>query len=53
MKQPKPKRASRGKPPLSDVEKTVYLTVRVTPSQRDKFKALGGSEWLRVQIEKG
>ncbi len=48
----KPKR-SRGKPPLSDVEQTVHVTVRMTPTQREKFKALGGSEWLRAQIDKG
>lgn len=52
MKQPKPKR-NRGHPPLSDVEKTVHVTVRMTPTQRDKFKAMGGAEWLRGQIEKG
>ena len=52
MKQPKPKR-SRGRPPLSDSEKTVHVMVRMTPAQREKFKALGGSEWLRKQIEAG
>lgn len=50
MKQAKPKR-SRGKPPLSDVESTVLISVRMTPTQRDKFKALGGSEWIRQQID--
>ena len=51
MKQAKPKR-SRGKPPLSDAEKTVHVTIRMTPTQRERFKALGGSEWLRSKIDK-
>lgn len=51
MTQNKPKR-SRGKPPLSDTEKTVHVTHKMTESQREKLKALGGSEWLRAQIDK-
>lgn len=49
MKQPK--RPKPGKPRLSDVEQTVLVSVRMTPTQRQKFKALGGSEWVRAQID--
>ena len=30
----------------------VLIAARVTPEQRDKFRALGGSEWLRKLIDK-
>lgn len=48
----KQKRQGPGKPPLSDVEKTVRVNVTMTEAQREKFHALGGSEWLREMVEK-
>ncbi len=51
MSESKQKR-SRGKPPLSASDRTVRVNVTMTESQRDKFHALGGSEWLREMVEK-
>ena len=41
-----------GHPSLSESEDTILISIRMTPSQREKFKALGGSKWLRAQIDK-
>lgn len=51
MTQQKPKRATAGKPPLSDTEKTVKVLIPMTVSQREKLRKLGGSEWIRQQID--
>lgn len=48
---PKSRRDGPGKPPLSDDEKTVMVTVKMPESMRDKLMRLGGSEWLRKKIE--
>lgn len=50
MTQQKPKR-SRGKPPLSDAEKTVLITLKAPESLRDKLNKIGGSDWMRDAIE--
>lgn len=43
-----------GRPPGSTrTDRTAVIPVqRVTPAQREKFDKLGGSEWLRAQIDK-
>ncbi len=51
MKQSKQKRATAGKPPLSDAQKSVKVLITVTPAQREKLKSLGGSGWVRAQID--
>ena len=43
MTQQKPKRATAGKPPLSDTEKTVKVLIPMTVSQREKLRKLEGS----------
>jgi hypothetical protein len=52
MTDKKQKRQGPGKPPLSDVEKTVFITFRAPASLREKFNAVGGSDWARDAIEK-
>lgn len=37
--------------PLAADAPTVGVTLRVTPAQRDKLRALGGAAWLRQQID--
>lgn len=37
---------------LSDTERTVMVCTRVKESQAAKLKKLGGSQWLREQIDK-
>ena len=42
----------RGKPPLSDTEPTIHVTVKMTPSQREMLRILGGSGWIRSLVER-
>jgi hypothetical protein len=55
-----PNDRGQGRKPLSSAEKTVSMTIRVTPSQRVKVEALGvevyskeqqGAQWLRDRID--
>ena len=47
-----PKRAA-GRPSLTeDPADTVRLNVFLTKDQREKFRRLGGSAWLRERIER-
>jgi len=45
------KRPNAGRPRLSQDEKTVAVPIRLTESQRDKLKALGGPAWIRQTID--
>lgn len=42
------KRKGAGRPPTG----TEYAKIRLTPEQREKLKRLGGSAWIREQIQK-
>lgn len=44
------KKNRRGRPALPPGEKTVVVSVRLTPTRRDKLRALG-SEWLGQEID--
>ena len=41
----------QGRKPLSESERTVTWCAKVTESQRDKTKRLGGGAWLRRKID--
>lgn len=41
----------QGRKPLSDQEKTVLVSIRMTDKQKSKLKSLGGSAWIRKQID--
>ena len=41
----------QGRKPLSDSERTVTWCAKVTESQREKAKRLGGGSWLRRKID--
>ena len=41
----------QGRKPLSVTEPSKKIQVRVTPTQLEKFKKLGGAEWLRKKID--
>lgn len=51
----KPKRGGArkgaGRPPIVKGEVTVPVPIRMTVRQRDKLKRLGGSPWVRRQID--
>jgi len=42
----------QGRPPLSEDEPTVTVSLRMTQSLRDKLTKLGGAPWIRGKIEK-
>ena len=46
------KRDGAGRKPSADPH-TARVTVRLTPQQQAKLKALGGAVWLREQIHLG
>jgi hypothetical protein len=41
----------QGRKPLKDGEPTVVVSVRMTAAQRDILHLLGGSEWVRGEID--
>lgn len=41
----------QGRKPLTEGEKTVLVSMRLSISQRVKFKALGGGKWARAKID--
>lgn len=43
-------RKGAGRKPLA--ETVVKITVKLSPEQREKFHALGGSDWLRNALER-
>ena len=51
----KPKRGgpsrNQDRKPLSESERTVTWCAKITESQRDKAKRLGGGVWLRRKID--
>lgn len=51
MTNPKPP-AKRGRPAKSDQVRTERVHARLTPAEKAKFLALGGSAWLSAQLEK-
>ena len=40
----------QGRKPLDPDGATVSVTIRMTAAQREKLAALGGAEWVRIQI---
>ncbi len=44
-------RAGAGRPAVAEDSPTVLLSIRVSAAQREAFKRLGGSAWLRRQID--
>lgn len=50
--QPERKRApGAGRKRLVDGVELVHINAKVTPTQHAKYKTMGGSEWLRQQID--
>lgn len=47
-----PRRKSRGRPLTSDAGRVCRLCVCLPPELVDKFRALGGSTWLRKIVQK-
>ena len=43
---------NQGRKPLDQGQPTVRINLSLTAEQRDKLLRLGGSGWLRRQIEK-
>jgi hypothetical protein len=43
----------QGRKPLAQNQRTVMVAIKMTEGQRDRLKALGGSKWVRFQIDKG
>lgn len=41
----------QGRKPISDTDRTVTVSLRLTTSQRAKLAALGGAAWVRESIE--
>jgi hypothetical protein len=41
----------KGRPTLNPGEKTLIFTVRLPATQKAKLLQLGGSKWIRQQIE--
>ena len=44
--------AGPGRPKVAPGEPTVTIQAKASASQREKFLALGGAEWLRRQIDR-
>ena len=42
----------QGRPPVRAGEETVTVSLRMTPTQREKLERLGGAKWVREQIER-
>lgn len=45
-------RPGSGRKPIAEGSVTVPVTIKLTPSQRDKLKRLGGAPWVRERIDK-
>ena len=52
MKVKKTSYAKAGRPRIEEGTDTVPVTLRMTPSQREKLAKLGGPPWVRERIEK-
>ena len=42
----------QGRPPVKQGEETVTVSLRMTPSQREKLARLGGAGWVRDRIDR-
>ena len=42
----------QGRPPVKAGEETVTVSLRMTPSQREKLARLGGAGWVRDRIDR-
>lgn len=40
----------QGRPPVQAGEGTITISLRMTPSQREKLERLGGAKWVRDRI---
>lgn len=47
-----PNDRGQGRKPLPEDQRTVPGSVRLTPAQWEKFRALGGNEWLRDKVDR-
>lgn len=47
----KTEQKKRGRPPVSTSESTERVSIRLTPTQCDKFARLGGARWLRAHLD--
>ena len=45
------KRAGAGRKSIKSGEKSLYYSLRLSESQRDRLDALGGAVWIRQQID--
>jgi hypothetical protein len=52
MDTPKKKRApGAGRKPIKPEDRHINTSIRLTPTQREKFDALGGIKWLREFLD--
>ena len=42
----------QGRPPVKAGEETVTVSLRMTPSQRERLERLGGAKWVRERIDR-
>jgi hypothetical protein len=47
-----PNDRGQGRKPLPEDQRAVVGSVRLTPAEWEKFKALGGVDWLRGAIKR-
>ena len=47
-----PNDRGQGRKPIKAGEETVTVSLRMTPTQRDKLARLGGAAWMRERIDK-
>lgn len=47
-----PNDRGQGRKPLPEDERTTPGSIRLTPAEWVKFKALGGAQWLRAAIKR-
>lgn len=39
-----------GRPPKAPEDRAEQVSIRLTPAEKEKFKQLGGNDWLRRAI---
>jgi hypothetical protein len=47
-----PNDRGQGRKPLSGSEPTTSMTIRLTKTQREKLRWLGGAQWVRDKIDR-
>lgn len=47
-----PNDRGQGRKPISEEETTVTVSLRMTPTQREKLTLLGGASWVREKIDR-